>query len=222
MKKLMLLALLSSNLVLADSLESSIQPIADTSQFTMFLSNEAKMDTILEEVKCENYLENSGKRKKIVREIKNPMNINIGMLHVGQTIEGDVISFEKIDGKNMYTLYFCERPMVDKKLDIEIMYAPFLSVDRDCDVAQVTAADLIVPTNFKKNDDGSDKLSPYQLAFYPLAMSEESSLCREREELSEAQAIEVHRNLLKEGFLQDLKSNDSDALQVSSGAVKAD
>ncbi|MBT4790255.1 MAG: hypothetical protein HON90_01680 [Halobacteriovoraceae bacterium] len=142
------------------------------------LSNQQKIDTVLKEVQCKDYYYQNSKlklRTHTTREEETialdlPVDLAINQIYIGQTIEGDIISFEKKQGKNTFTLYYCDRPGFETNYENpQFSRLPTLSLTNECVVGDVTTVDIELELAFKDN--------PLILLFYPLGFSEPSSLC---------------------------------------------
>ena len=83
-------------------------------------------------------------------------------LHLGRTVEGDVIVFEKKSGKIRSTLYACDRHGLDS-LKSSFLRVPVLSMSEVCNVDEVTAVNVFL-------GDKSDRFGAFQLGFFPINM----------------------------------------------------
>ena len=172
-----------------------VQRCVETNPFSDLMSNEAKINTVLNDLRCEVLYDEEGKlievkRRKLEREIKTP--VAKGTFYVGQTIIGDVASIENKNGKSILTLYMCERLDMPKDLDVRILNYPVLNIDENCVVDE-----MISDISVKEKGVIEDT---YKLSIYSLAMSHPSKLCKKMMKLDfpESEVNDEIREKVKE------------------------
>lgn len=124
---------------------------------------------IFNEYRCQTYSSNgtsSNSRTRIGVQSQGQFNVNAGGLHVGVTLEGDVLIISNSSNKLSIELYACKRPNMQKSA--QFIQTPIINQSMMCAIGEISAADIYLNSQY----------GPYHLAFFPIGLSSQSSLCQ--------------------------------------------
>ena len=92
--------------------------------------------------------------------------VNAGVMHIGVTLEGDILVVTNDNNRVKFDVHACERPQLTNQA--QFIQMPVLNTSETCAMAEITAADILL----------NSSNGVYQLAFFPAGLSSQTSLCR--------------------------------------------
>lgn len=125
------------------------------------------LQRLYNEYPCTNFYGN-GTNQRITMPVTahGPIQVNSGNLHIGVTLEGDILVISNSGNQTRAEVHACERPHLQNMA--EFIQMPVLNVSDTCAMAQITAADVLLNSNY----------GVYQLAFFPAGLSSQTTLCQ--------------------------------------------
>lgn len=124
---------------------------------------------IFNEYQCQTYSNtgtSSNSRVRVTAQSIGQLQVNAGGLHVGVTLEGDVLIISNSNNKVSVEVYACPRTSMQKTA--QFIQTPIINQSMMCAIGEISAADMYLDTQY----------GPYHLAFFPIGLSSQSSLCQ--------------------------------------------
>lgn len=125
------------------------------------------LQRLYSEYPCRNNTNGAVTNRRIVMPIQSQgsFQVNAGNLHVGVTVEGDILTISNHNNVTKAEVHVCERPSLQNTA--YLLDRPVLNVSDSCAMGEVTAADVGI----------SSQYGQYTLLFFPAGLSGPSSLC---------------------------------------------
>jgi hypothetical protein len=124
---------------------------------------------IFNEYQCQTYSNtgtSSNSRVRVTAQSIGQLQVNAGGLHVGVTLEGDVLIISNSNNKVSVEVYACPRTSMQNTA--QFIQTPIINQSMMCAIGEISAADMYLDTQY----------GPYHLAFFPIGLSSQSSLCQ--------------------------------------------
>ncbi len=108
------------------------------------------------------------------------LHVNANNLHVGVTLEGDILVISNNNNTIQAQVHACPRPGMTN--GAQLMQQPIVNMSQMCAMGEVSAADIMIPANTNTgynpyNTYPSYNQNGYHLAFFPVGLAKPSSLC---------------------------------------------
>ncbi len=117
------------------------------------------------EYRCNTGYSTSNSRQRLGVQASGQLNLNANALHVGVTMEGDILIMSNKNNRITVELRACRRAA--NSTQAQFYTYPAINVSRNCAIGEVTAANVMLQTQY----------GPYELKFFPIGMSAPSTLC---------------------------------------------
>ncbi len=117
------------------------------------------------EYRCNTGYSTNNSRQRLGVQVPGQLNLNANALHVGVTLEGDILIMSNKNNRTTVELRACRRPANSSQA--QLYTQPVVNVSRVCAIGEITAANVMVQTQY----------GPYELVFFPIGMSAPSTLC---------------------------------------------